>query len=267
MILKSFAKINIFLEITGKSNGLHNLHSLFARINLCDEIIISGSNHFEVLYNNKTIENDIITKTVTVLKQHFPQINTNFCFDVTKNIPVGAGLGGASSNAAEVLKFLISANDISISAENLLQIGREIGADVPFFLCNSPQILTGSSVELSPPSFDIPKLYGVIAFPKCELLTKSVFATISPPYSPYKPLSSFNDAILRGNDMQNAADALTNGLISKTLKAISHNNAIAVKMSGSGCACFSLFEEKNFAQECRDAINDSAMQSFLVEGL
>ena len=264
-ILKSFAKINIFLEITGKSNGLHNLHSLFARINLFDEISVSKSNCFEVLYNNHKIKNDIITKTVNILHNHFPQINTNFHFNITKNIPIGAGLGGASSNAAEVLNFIISQNNIAVSRKDLLQIGKEIGDDVPFFLSQGWQFLNGSSIELSPFLLNIPKLYGVIAFPKCELLTKDVFAKISPPYSPYAPISSFQDAILRKNDMQNAADEITNGLISKTLKTISNENAISTKMSGSGCACFSLFENEQLAQECRDAINSDNIQAFLVE--
>ena len=205
-VIKSFAKINIFLEITGKENGLHNLHSLFARINLFDEISISKSNCFEVFYNNHKIENDIITKTVNILRNHFPQINTNFHFNITKNIPIGSGLGGASSNAAEVIKFLISQNNINISKEKLLQIGKAIGADVPFFLLQGWQVLNGSSTELSPSLFNIPQLFAVVAFPKCELLTKDVFAKISPPHSPYRPISSFDDAISRGNSMQNAAN-------------------------------------------------------------
>ena len=267
-ILKSFAKINIFLEITGKENGLHNLHSLFARINLFDEISVSQNNCFEVLYNNKTIENDIITKTVNILQKLFPQINTNFHFNIIKNIPIGAGLGGASSNAAEVLKFLISQNNIAVSREDLLHIGKEIGADVPFFLSQGWQVLNGSSTELSPFLFNIPQLFAVVAFPKCELLTKDVFAKISPPYSPYASISSFDDAILRKNDMQNAANEITNGLIVKTLGKISNENAISTKMSGSGCACFSLFENEQFAKRCYHSNKgDEEIQLFCVEVL
>lgn len=268
MILKSFAKINIFLEITGKENGLHNLHSLFARINLFDEISVSKSNSFEVLYNNKTIENDIITKTVNTLRNHFPQINANFQFNVTKNIPIGAGLGGASSNAAEVLKFLIAQNNIAVSREDLLHIGKEIGADVPFFLSQGWQVLNGSSTELSPFLFNVSQLFAVVAFPKCELLTKDVFAKISPPYSPYASISSLQNAILRKNDMQNAANEITNGLIVKTLGKISNENAISTKMSGSGCACFSLFENEQFAKRCYDSNKgDEEIQVFCVDVL
>jgi len=267
-ILKSFAKINIFLEITGKENGLHNLHSLFARINLFDEISVSKNNCFEVFYNNRKIENDIITKTVNILQKYFPQINANFQFNITKNIPIGAGLGGASSNSAEVLKFLIAQNNIAVSREDLLRIGKEIGADVPFFLSQGLKVLNGSSTELSPFSFNITQLFAVIAFPRCELLTKDVFAKISPPYSPHTSISSFHDATSRNNDMQNAANAMTNGLILKTLVKISNKNAISTKMSGSGCACFSLFENEQFAQECYNSNkNDDEIQLFCVEVL
>ena len=268
MVVKSFAKINIFLEITGKENGLHNLHSLFAKINLFDEISISASSFFEVLYNNHKIKNDIITKTVGILQNHLPQINANFQFNVKKNIPIGAGLGGASSNAAEVLKFLISQNNIEVSTEALLQIGKEIGADVPFFLFKGWQILNGSSTELTPFLFNVSQLFAVIAFPKCELLTKDVFAKISPPHTPHTPISSFQEAISRKNDMQNSANEITNGLILKTLGKISHANAISTKMSGSGCACFSLFENEQFARECYNSNkNDCEIQAFCVDVL
>ncbi len=265
MKLKSPAKINIFLEITGKDGNFHKLHSLFVRINLFDEIAVKSSNQLLISYNNQCIEGDIIQKTVNLFQNYFPNANINFAFDITKNIPIGAGLGGASSNAAEILKFLILENNIKVGAEKLLPIGREIGADVPFFLCNGTQILNGTSLELSPISFAIPKLWCVIAFPKWKLLTKNVFAKLSHQYTQFKHINSFDEAILRKNDMQKAADEITSGLISSTLRKISHKNAIATKMSGSGCACFSLFTEKSSATECYNlAENNGDIEVFIA---
>lgn len=248
--LKSPAKVNIFLEIIGKKEGLHCLHSLFCKVDLYDDIIITPNEILSVVYHNNKIENDIITKTVSVLNKHFPHINTNFCFNITKNIPVGAGLGGGSSNAAMVINFLLEQNQIATSVTELSSIAKEIGSDVPFFLHNSSMILNGSASELAKPSFKTPHLYCVIAHAGSHLLTKNVFEKINQPYTRFREVLNFSDAISRANEMQTAANLLTNGLIHQTLQAIFHANALTVKMSGSGSACFALFKQEEDAQNC-----------------
>ena len=246
----SFAKINIFLEITGKSEDLHKLHSLFCKIDLADKIIIKPSFQLEITYNNQEITNDILLKTITVLRNHFPKINTNFLINVNKNIPIGAGLGGASSNAATIIKFLLKANSIEISHTALLSIGKEVGSDVPFFLCNSTMILHGTGTELIKPNFKIPQVYCVISYPNFILLTKDVFAKISPPYTKFKAVVNFEDTLIRNNEMQTVANLITGGLINRTLTQLFHSKALVTKMSGSGVSCFSLFCKKEDAVQC-----------------
>jgi 4-diphosphocytidyl-2-C-methyl-D-erythritol kinase len=258
----SYAKINLFLEITGKNQNLHKLYSLFIKINIFDIITAEKSKNFSISYNTQnTIQNDIITRTINVLQKHFPQINYNFHFKIKKNIPIGAGLGGASSNCAQVIKFLLKENNIFVEAEKLFLIGKEIGADVPFFLCDSSQILNGTSTELTKPPFDIPKLFCVIIYPKIQLLTKDVFAKVQAPYSQFCEVTSFNEAILRKNEMQEIANEITNGAIAKALQQVKHKNALSVKMSGSGCACFAIFEDESYANECFENVDK---ENFLV---
>jgi 4-diphosphocytidyl-2-C-methyl-D-erythritol kinase len=262
----SFAKINIFLEITEKPTDLHKLHSLFCKIDLADKITIKPFSQLEITYNNQTITNDILLKTITALRKHFPKINTNFSININKNIPIGAGLGGASSNAATIIKFLLKENSIKIPHMELLKIGKEVGSDVPFFLCNSPMILHGTGTELSKPNFSIPQIYCVISYPNFILLTKDVFARISPQYTKFKAVINFEDAILRNNEMQPTANLITGGLINKTLTHLFHTKALVTKMSGSGVSCFSLFHKKEEAVQCFNTLqkhNDT--QVFLAQ--
>lgn len=266
--LKSFAKINLFLEITGKLGNLHSLHSLFLKINLCDDIEILPAEKLKIEYTNTTVSGDIIQKTINILQKYFPCVNVDFYIKITKNIPIGAGIGGASGNAAVILKFLLECNNVEISNTQLMEIGKEIGSDVPFFLYNSAMILNGTSIELTKPNFKIPKLWCVISCPNIQLLTKDVFANITPPYTKFKAVTSFEEATLRQNDMQVQANLLTNGKINKNLCFLFSNKAIITRMSGSGASCFSLFRNENDAKEClQNMKNNINFTVFCVEVL
>ena len=251
-MIKSYAKVNIFLEIVGKLDGFHKLHSLFVKIDLFDEIFVKKSEKFKSTYSGAKIESDILIKTEKVLRKHFEKINTDFEFDVHKKIPIGGGLGGASSNAAEVVKFLLEVNDIVVTHEKLLEIGGEIGADVPFFLCNDAMILCGVGKELTKPVFEIPKLWFVLHIPKFACITKEIFAKIKPPYSRYEEVLSFADCLKRCNDMQNVADEISCGLIAQSLKKLHNDNALKVAMSGSGSVCFAVFDGEKHIKNYRN---------------
>lgn len=248
MIIKSPAKINLFLEITGKHENLHKLHSLFIRIDLHDEITVKPHIKPKTDYMGVNIENDIIQKTVSVLQTYFPRINADFEFTISKKIPIGSGLGGASSNAASVIKFLLKENNISLPQEQMFEIAAKIGSDVPFFLSDGNMILNGTGMELSKPEFEIPPLYFALLYPNYVSITKDVFAQIKPPYTDFKPVTSFKDCIARKNDMEFHTDILSSGIISRTLKALQKPEALKVQMSGSGSACFAVFEDAQYAQ-------------------
>lgn len=263
--LKSFAKINLFLEITGKQNGFHKLHSLFVKIDLADNITITPNNTLTVSYKNQQVDSDIITKTIFCLRKHFFQINTNFHIHVEKNIPIGAGLGGGSSNAATIMNFILEQNNIVIPTQELHNIAMEIGSDVPFFLHNNPMLLCGTGAELTKPTFKIPKLHCVIAYHEKHLLTKSVFAKITPPYTRFRAVLNFEDALSRTNEMQTAANLLANGEVNTTLNSLFHPKTLAVRMSGSGSACFALFKNETDAKECFLKANKAVKHCYLTK--
>jgi len=138
MEIKSYAKINLCLKVfkDKRNEKKHQIDSIFYLYkNLFDEIYISPSNSQSIKYiidgKEQTIPDCLISKTLKYLKEKFDW-NTNYTILIGKQIPIGSGLGGASSNAAAIINYLLSVN--SHQALDLKDIALNLGSDIPFFL-------------------------------------------------------------------------------------------------------------------------------------
>ena len=138
--MKSFAKINVFLKVVGTRG---NYHEILSRFVLCeqlfDEIYFEKSNSFSIECDNKEIKENIIQKAIDELKKagfsnELDEFFSSHKIIINKQIPIGAGLGGGSSNAATFLLMVNDELNLNIKRENLMQIASKIGADVTFFV-------------------------------------------------------------------------------------------------------------------------------------
>ena len=138
--MKSFAKINVFLKVVGTRG---NYHEILSRFVLCeqlfDEIYFERSNSFAIECDNKEIKENIIQKAIDELKKagfsnELDEFFSSHKIIINKQIPIGAGLGGGSSNAATFLLMVNDELNLNIKRENLMQIASKIGADVTFFV-------------------------------------------------------------------------------------------------------------------------------------
>jgi len=138
--MKSFAKINVFLKVVGTRG---NYHEILSRFVLCeqlfDEIYFERSNSFAIECDNKEIKENIIQKAIDELKKagfsnELDEFFSSHKIIINKQIPIGAGLGGGSSNAATFLLMVNGELNLNIKRENLMQIASKIGADVAFFV-------------------------------------------------------------------------------------------------------------------------------------
>ena len=138
--MKSFAKINVFLKVVGTRG---NYHEILSRFVLCeqlfDEIYFKKSNSFAIECDNKEIKENIIQKAIDELKKagfsnELDEFFSSHKIIISKQIPIGAGLGGGSSNAATFLLMVNDELNLNIKRENLMQIASKIGADVAFFV-------------------------------------------------------------------------------------------------------------------------------------
>lgn len=135
--IKSPAKINLHLKILGKlSNGYHELDTSFQLIDLSDDLVFSDcSDHISVSCDGASIaqENNIIYKAAKIM-EGIVNNNCGININVKKNIPIGSGLGGGSSNAASTILALNKIWNMNLDEKEMVDIGRKMGADVPFFI-------------------------------------------------------------------------------------------------------------------------------------
>lgn len=232
MKLKAYAKINIYLKVLGKENDYHKLKMLNAKINLFDEIEINESSENELIFINSNLDpkkDNLVLKIVEYFKEHY-KIKKNYKIEITKNIPVMSGLGGGSSDVAEVIKYLNTNNNLNLSIKELEKIGLLFGADIPYCLHNEPCIVEGIGEIVIPT--DVIKEYKekdiIVVNPKIELSTKDVFETFD------KLEMVKSDIVLfKTNDLEEAAIKL-NPEILKAKKYLIDNFNENIVMSGSG---------------------------------
>ncbi len=191
--LNSFAKINFGLNIISKRpDGYHNIETIFYPIQLHDELIIKKSNKFSFQSTNKnlTSESDnLIIKTKNLLEKH---INKILLVEIIlkKNIPIGAGLGGGSSNAASTLLALNKLFNLNLSGNELFDIAVQLGSDVPFFLDPKPMFAEEKGEILNQINFKI-KNPVLIINPGVHVSTPWAYAKVNSK----KPANSLNEII------------------------------------------------------------------------
>lgn len=259
MKLKSYAKINLFLEVYDYISPLHQLHSLMARINLYDKILILPAKEFSLeiigpyakLINSK---NNIINKVFSLMINKF-LINDKFHIILTKNIPVGAGLGGGSSNAATIILALNKIFKLNLSKEELSKIGFKIGSDVPFFLANKTAIVKEGGNKVNIISDDFSKLNLLIINPNQELSTIEVFSHFKKNFLHKKIINEnkkqniFTYLKNHQNDLELSATQLMPKIKQILQNIENQDGCILARMSGSGATCFGVFNNTQSLME------------------
>ncbi len=174
------AKINLYLNIVGKyPNGFHRIESIAERISLKDKITIRVKTDpkIEISSNIKSLETrqNLSFKAAELIKKNY-KIPFGLAIDLTKNIPIGSGLGGGSSNAASTLLALNALFNLKLDKNKLYQLGQKLGSDVNFFLSQSRfAILRGKGEKVEPLKIK-QKLSHFIVWPKKSLSTKAIYA-------------------------------------------------------------------------------------------
>ena len=173
--LKSPAKINQFLHINGKINKLHELQSLMQFIDLNDEIQISKTKkqYIDVKCNKPIVRTEnLVYKAAEIMKNYATDF-FNVSIELTKNIPIGAGLGGGSSNAATTMVALNQIWSCGLTTEKLIDIGINLGSDIPFFIQGKSAFVEGVGDQITPFNYDEDWLF--LVFPEQFVSTRELF--------------------------------------------------------------------------------------------
>ena len=250
--LKSFAKVNLFLHVLNKrEDGYRNILSLLSRIDLFDTITIKKSNKLEIIYTglqSNEIVDDNVLKLFNLLKEKNFIKNFNPKITIDKKIPIGAGLGGGSSNVATIICAL---KDLKIFKDNIdiISIARELGSDIEFFTYNQSALVNnkGSVVNL----IDIEKPQNILLVnPRVNLSTAEVFKLntsyskkidldISTPLRDIEKIMYFTS-----NELEDSAIELCPDIHVIKNEMKKQKNLVVARMSGSGSTYFGIFEDK-----------------------
>ncbi|HNQ46881.1 MAG TPA: 4-(cytidine 5'-diphospho)-2-C-methyl-D-erythritol kinase [Syntrophorhabdus sp.] len=260
------AKVNLFLKVVSKRpDGYHNIVSIVDIISVFDVI------HIEEIPDDVIIiedDKDILPKdaantmyrAAVALKERF-KINRGVRVFVEKNIPIGSGLGGPSSNAATVLKELARIWKVQINEAELNDIGKGIGADVPLFLYGNACIMRGIGNKISP--VELPSLWYLIIYPNISISTRRVYEglkiVLTKKQNDIKLVAKFSgtrevSAILE-NDLERIGILLCP--IIKTIKdRLIESGASGTLMSGSGSSVFGIFENEEGAKQASASLTN-----------
>jgi 4-diphosphocytidyl-2-C-methyl-D-erythritol kinase len=264
------AKVNLTLRVGGpRADGYHPLESLVVFADWSDQLRARPAETLTLSLTGPGAEGlqanpqNLVLKAAYALRAAADKPELGATLTLDKHLPVAAGLGGGSSDAAAALRLLNRVWDLGFSIKQLAEIGTVVGADVPACVHARPLRMEGIGERVTP-LIAWPALHGVIVHPGAPVPTGPVFkaydATEPGRLTPGKPMiaGTLDDAIdrllLDGNDLQAPAIAQT-PVIQTALDVLSAQpGARLARMSGSGASCFALFETADAAQASADVI-------------
>lgn len=258
IIIKSNSKINFGLFVTEKrADNFHNIETIFYPIDFYDELTFEPSEKFYFSSNDTNLNNDtnnLIVRTKELLeKETNKQLNVSIHLD--KNIPIGSGLGGGSSNAAVTLLSLNEMFNLNLSKEKLAELALQLGSDVPFFLNPFPSYAQSRGEKLKIINITLP--YSILIInPGINVSTKWAYQNIKPKQPEFNLEKLSNENILDveflrkniKNDFENVV--FPNYPLIKNIKIeVYEIGADFSLMSGSGSTLFALFKNIDKALE------------------
>ena len=251
--IKSYAKINLALNITGKTANLHKIESIVAFIDLHDDILIKQrtSNKHSISFSGKFSQNisnnNTVSKLLKILEKRKLLNNKKFQIKINKRIPNKAGLGGGSMNAANILKYLKKKKIIKITEKELEKISKLIGSDVILGLNSTSSILTSKNQIKC--FNQCKKIHTLIVKPNFGCSTKEMYSNVKkfnkPKLNrPLKKMFSLNFLKKMNNSLEPIAFNKYSklGKIKKFLENLS--KPAFVRMTGSGSALVAYYQSK-----------------------
>lgn len=258
------AKVNFRLDVLSRRpDGYHELRMIMQRIGLYDEIDISlqqGSG-ISLVCNHPYIPRDqrnIVWKAAVEILNCYGK-DASIRIAMQKNIPVGAGLGGGSSDAATVLMGLNELLGTGLTDRQLMTIGAKLGADVPFFIFKCPAVAEGIGDRLTPLE-QMPKLWLLLVNPGIHVSTAWVYRNLSLTREkvaaklPFLYKSAADVCSILANDLE-AVTLRRYPIIQEIKNRLLTAGADGTLMSGSGSTVFALFSSESAAHNALDALS------------
>lgn len=279
-ILKSYAKINLTLDVTAKrADGYHDIESVMQTVSLFDLVIVDKTARgISISTNVKHIPNDSRNIAWRAAEEFFKYTNIRGGAKIMihKNIPVSAGLAGGSGNGAAVLSALNALYNAKLTYEQLCEIGVKLGADVPYCINGGTQLACGIGEVLTPLS-DAPKMDILLVKPFLNISTAAVYSEIDSAEPEVRPDTGAMVNALCSSSTEQIASQLCNVMEAVTekqhpqiggiKKKMISDGALGAVMSGSGPTVFGIFPDAQTAKRSADSFSLQFRDTFVVKSI
>jgi|SRR5690606_29475686 len=277
MLIKAPAKINLSLDVLYKrDDGFHELEMIMTTIDLADRIELELLDENRIVVQSQTRfvpddERNLAYKAASLVKDRF-SINKGVAIKIDKNIPVAAGLGGGSSDAAAVLRGLNTLWNLQLSIDELAQLGAEIGSDVSFCVYGGTALAKGKGEVITPLPAP-PKCWVVLAKPSIGVSTGEIYKKLELENLEHPDTQAMLEAINTSNyekmcrNLSNVLESVTLNLhpeVKQIKRDMKRFGADAVLMSGSGPTVFALVQHDSRMQRIYNGLRGYCNQVFAV---
>jgi 4-diphosphocytidyl-2-C-methyl-D-erythritol kinase len=258
------AKLNLMLRITGqRTDGYHLLQTVFQFIDLCDWIrfhpVADGSVSLQKTIPGVSEAEDLTVRAANLLKAE-TGCTHGVRIEVEKNLPMGGGLGGGSSDAATTLVVLNKLWGLGLSIERLLKLGLSLGADVPVFVYGHASWAEGVGERLE--KIDVPEQWVVVVKPDCHVNTKEIFLA--------KDLTRNSKSItiadfIAGQQQNDCLDVVRERYQSVKDALVDLSGFSEARLTGTGACVFSQFDSEVAATKAYESLRNK-WQVYLAKG-
>ena len=280
IVLKSYGKINLGLDVLRRrEDGYHEVRMIMQTVGLYDVLTMKKrkDDKIEMTCNLSflpTDERNLVYKAVKLIKDKY-HIKDGVEINLSKRIPVAAGMAGGSSNCAAALKGMNQLFDLGLSIDELCEIGVTLGADVPYCIWGGTALSEGIGEKLSRVDA-MPDCYILIAKPGISVSTAFVYKNLDLPAPSKHPDIDGMLECLKEKDLTGICDRLENVLetvtikeypiIEKVKKHLMDQGAKGALMSGSGPTIFAIFEDKKTADDAMESLRsiEDIKQAYVV---
>jgi 4-diphosphocytidyl-2-C-methyl-D-erythritol kinase len=270
------AKVNLTLRVIGRRvDGFHELESVVAFADCADRLSLAAGSELRLQTTGPLAAacgldaDNLVLKAAQLLGQRVAGLKLGD-FTLDKVLPVAAGIGGGSADAAAALRLLARANNLAIDDKRLIEVARLTGADVPVCLASRACVMTGVGETLLPLS--LPKMPCVMANPRVAVATKDVFAALGLRHGELlvgasdvfqaaawpeagASVEDWVEALAAGSNDLEAPAMRVEPVVGEVLAALSASNgAWLARMSGSGATCFAIYENTPEAERAAEKI-------------
>lgn len=259
------AKINLTLHVQGRrADGYHELESLVAFAGVCDHLTLTPGDTLSLSVTGPTAQaagdgaDNLVLRAARNLAERVEGLKVG-AFALTKYLPVAAGIGGGSSDAAAALRLLARLNAMALDDARLMDAARATGADVPVCLDPASRMMTGAGENLGP-KLALAPIPAVLVNPRVPVETRLVFSELGlkpgqaygfgrhPAIESGMGADALTAALKKGrNDLEDPAGVIAREVVAVLAVLGAARGAKLARMSGSGATCFALFADRHLA--------------------